>query len=513
MQRAQSMNTKRLLIGSLIIASGLTLIRKLFTSQSPGNPVTTDTSYDAIDTYIEEQVRHLSIPGVSMAIVEGDRLVHYRGFGRAHSNAEAPTLQTPFFIGSVTKSITALAIMQLVEAGKVELDAPVQRYLPWFHLADRAASSQITVQHLLNHTSGLSMLQGQQILSELDEGPHATESQLRALATAKLSSPAGEKFAYNNTNYNLLGSIIEAASGESYPDYVQEHIFDPLEMWHSYFSKAVAQKNNLAMGHRYWFGIPIPTPNLPQPIGSLPSGQLISCAEDLAHFLVAQLNAGRYGNVQILSDAGIDEMHRGTIEMTVMGFSIGEYGMGWESRVEADTTLVSHSGIVPEFGAFAGLVPEQKKGIVLLYNANHAMIKLTFDEFGVGALERLAGVTPSRKSFGFMPWLMRSMALIPIFQLIGVLLTFKRINQWHSEPASLPSRGRLWRQHILGPLLPNLLVAATLYPAFSKMRGWLELFMADFSWIARLSGSFAAIWAFLRTVLLLRAWRKSQRTN
>jgi CubicO group peptidase (beta-lactamase class C family) len=507
------MNTKRLLIGSLIIASGLTLIRKLFTSQSPGNPVTTDTSYDAIDTYIEEQVRHLSIPGVSMAIVEGDRLVHYRGFGRAHSNAEAPTLQTPFFIGSVTKSITALAIMQLVEAGKVELDAPVQRYLPWFHLADRAASSQITVQHLLNHTSGLSMLQGQQILSELDEGPHATESQLRALATAKLSSPAGEKFAYNNTNYNLLGSIIEAASGESYPDYVQEHIFDPLEMWHSYFSKAVAQKNNLAMGHRYWFGIPIPTPNLPQPIGSLPSGQLISCAEDLAHFLVAQLNAGRYGNVQILSDAGIDEMHRGTIEMTVMGFSIGEYGMGWESRVEADTTLVSHSGIVPEFGAFAGLVPEQKKGIVLLYNANHAMIKLTFDEFGVGALERLAGVTPSRKSFGFMPWLMRSMALIPIFQLIGVLLTFKRINQWHSEPASLPSRGRLWRQHILGPLLPNLLVAATLYPAFSKMRGWLELFMADFSWIARLSGSFAAIWAFLRTVLLLRAWRKSQRTN
>jgi CubicO group peptidase (beta-lactamase class C family) len=507
------MNTKRLLIGSLIIASGLTLIRKLFTSQSPGNPVTTDTSYDAIDTYIEEQVRHLSIPGVSMAIVEGDRLVHYRRFGRAHSNAEAPTLQTPFFIGSVTKSITALAIMQLVEAGKVELDAPVQRYLPWFHLADRAASSQITVQHLLNHTSGLSMLQGQQILSELDEGPHATESQLRALATAKLSSPAGEKFAYNNTNYNLLGSIIEAASGESYPDYVQEHIFDPLEMWHSYFSKAVAQKNNLAMGHRYWFGIPIPTPNLPQPIGSLPSGQLISCAEDLAHFLVAQLNAGRYGNVQILSDAGIDEMHRGTIEMTVMGFSIGEYGMGWESRVEADTTLVSHSGIVPEFGAFAGLVPEQKKGIVLLYNANHAMIKLTFDEFGVGALERLAGVTPSRKSFGFMPWLMRSMALIPIFQLIGVLLTFKRINQWHSEPASLPSRGRLWRQHILGPLLPNLLVAATLYPAFSKMRGWLELFMADFSWIARLSGSFAAIWAFLRTVLLLRAWRKSQRTN
>lgn len=507
------MNLKKLLLGSLFLASGLAVVRKLFASRSPGNPAPPDTSYAAIDTYIENQLHHLSIPGLSMAIVEEDGLVHYRGFGRAHPNGEAPTLHTPFFIGSVTKSVTAMAIMQLVEAGKVELEAPVQRYLPWFHLADRQASSQITVRHLLNHTSGLSMLQGQQILSELDEGPDATESQLRALSSARLSYPVGQKFAYNNTNYNLLGLIIEAASSESYADYVQEHIFDPLEMRHSYFSKAVAQQNNLATGHRYWFGIPIPTPNLPQPIGSLPSGQLISCAEDLAHFLVAQLNGGRYGDVQIVSEAGIDEMHRGTVEMIEMGLSIGKYGMGWESRVEGNTTLVSHSGIVPEFGAFAGLVPEQKKGIVLLYNANHAVIKLTFDEFGIGATERLAGVTPSRKYFGFTPWLMRSIALIPVFQLIGVLLTFERINRWNSEPASCPSRGRLWRQHILGPLLPNILVAATLYPAFSKMGGWLELFMADFSWIARLSGSIAAIWVFLRTALVLRAWRKSQRTN
>jgi CubicO group peptidase (beta-lactamase class C family) len=507
------MNTKKLLFGSLFVASGLALTRKLFTSQSPGSLAPADTTYADIDTYVEEQMHHLSIPGVSMAIVEGDRLVHYRGFGRAQPDGEAPTLQTTFFIGSVTKSITALAIMQLVEAGKVELDAPVQRYLPWFRVADYEASTQITVQHLLNHTSGLSMVQGQQILSELDEGPDAMVSQLRALSTVRLSHPVGQVFAYNNTNYNLLGLIIEATSSDSYSNYVQEHIFKPLAMRHSYFSKTVAQQNNLAMGHRYWFGFPIPTPNLPQPIGSLPSGQLISCAEDLAHFLIAQLNGGRYGNVQILSEAGIDAMHRGSVEMIEMGLSIGKYGMGWESRVEGNTTLVSHSGIVPEFGAFAGLIPDQKKGIILLYNVNHALIKLTFDEFGVGATERLAGVTPSRKLFGFAPWLMRSMALIPVFQLIGVVLTFKRINQWYSEPASRPSRSGLWRQHILGPLLPNLLVAATLYPAFSKMRGWLELFMADFSWIARLSGGFAAVWTFLRTALVLRAWRKSQRTN
>ncbi len=86
--------------------------------------------------------------------------MHLRGFGRARPGGEAPTPQTPFFIGSLTKSFTALAVMQLVEAGKVELDAPVQRYLPWFRVADPQASAQMTVRHLLNQTSGLPVLPG-----------------------------------------------------------------------------------------------------------------------------------------------------------------------------------------------------------------------------------------------------------------------------------------------------------------------------------------------------------------
>ena len=100
-------------------------------------------------------MHRLHIPGASLAIIEGDRIVHMRGFGQARPGGETPTPQTPFFIGSLTKSITALAVMQLVEAGKVELDAPVQRYLPWFRVADPEASAQMTVRHLLNQTSGL----------------------------------------------------------------------------------------------------------------------------------------------------------------------------------------------------------------------------------------------------------------------------------------------------------------------------------------------------------------------
>ena len=157
-----------------------------------------------------------------MAIIEGDQIVHQCGFGQARPGGEAPTPHTPFFIGSLTKSITALAVMQLVEAGKIELDAPVQRYLPWFRVSDHQASARMTVRHLLNQTSGLSAMAGSIILSDLDDSPGANERQVRALSRLKLSNPVGLKCEYSNLNYNILGLIVEAASGESYADYIQK---------------------------------------------------------------------------------------------------------------------------------------------------------------------------------------------------------------------------------------------------------------------------------------------------
>jgi CubicO group peptidase (beta-lactamase class C family) len=468
-------------------------------------------SYEAIDAYVEGHMRRLNIPGVSLAIVEGDRIVHLRGFGRARPGGEAPTPQTPFFIGSVTKSFTALAVMQLVEAGKIELDAPVQRYLPWFQVADPRASAQITVRHMLNQTSGLPASLGLANLADLDSRPDATERQVRALSTLKLTRPAGAKFEYSNTNYNVLGLIVEVASGESYSDYIRQHIFEPLDMSHSYTSKAVAQQNGLAMGHRYWFGYPFPAPNLSIPPGSLPSGQLISSVEDMAHYLIAYLNGGRYGDVQILSPAGIDEMHRPAAEINEMGLSLGDYGMGWISQGTGESRIVWHSGIVPDFGAFMALVPEQKKGMVLLFNANHAMMKMTFDEVGMGAARRLAGQPSATPVFGAAPWAMRAMLLIPIIQILGVTATLLLLRRWHQNPERRPNRGRMWRQHILLPLIPNLLAALTLIPMLSKMRGFMKLFAPDYSWIAMVCGTFALVWSFLRTGLILRAFRRSSR--
>ncbi len=460
------------------------------------NSISNNDSYDAIDGYVEEQMRRFNIPGASLAIVEDDQIVHLRGFGRARSNGEAPTPQTPFFIGSLTKSITALAVMQLVEAGKIELDAPVQRYLAWFRIADLQASAQINVRHLLNQTSGLPMSPGMTNLADVDNRPDAAERQVRALSTLKITRPVGSKFEYSNLNYNVLGLIIKAVSGECYEDYIQRHIFGPLEMSHSYTSKAEAQQDDLAMGHRFWFGVPIAARNLPVPRGSLPAGELISSAEDIGHYLIAQLNDGCYGSAQILSGAGITEMHRPAAEINEMGMSLGSYGMGWISEGTGESRIVSHSGIVPDFGGFMALVPEKKKGMVLLFNVNHAMMKMTLDEMGMGAAERLAGRSPTPTRFDAVPWLMRALLLIPLFQVVEFVATLLMLRDWSHHPAHRPGRGRLWGLYILLPLIPNLsLVALPLLLRAKGMFSFTKFFMPDVAWIALIGGGFARLWS------------------
>jgi CubicO group peptidase (beta-lactamase class C family) len=351
--------------------------------------------------------------------------------------------------------------MQLMEAGKVELDAPVQRYLPWFHVADSEASAQMTVRHLLNQTSGLTMMASQLVLAELDDRPDATERQVRALSNLK-TNPVGEKCQYCNLNYNILGLIIEAASGESYADYVKQHIFNPLRMSHTFTSKAVAQQNGLAMGHRHWFSLPLPTPDLPIPLGSLPSGQLISCTEDMAHYLIAHLNGGQYGDIQILSSSSIDELHRGVKELKLGDLAGGLYGMGWFDADLGQEKTYSHGGNVPDFSAFMALVPGQKRAMVLLLNADPYGLPMITEEIGMGVTALLAGQQPAPIKLDFIQWIMRLLPLIPLLQIVGVFATMRLLHRWRQDPALRPSSGRIWREHILLPLIPNLTLAAIL---------------------------------------------------
>jgi CubicO group peptidase (beta-lactamase class C family) len=504
------MNLKRLVLGSLVIGAGVALARKALAATAPANRARDASSHDAVEAYVEQQMRRLRIPGAALAIVEGDQIVHLRGFGRARPNGEAPMPQTPFVLGSTTKSITARAVMQLVEAGKVELDTPVQRYLPWFRVADPEASVRTTVRHLLNQTSGLPMVAGMVNLANLDDDPDAAERQARALSTLVLHRRVGAGFEYSNLNYNLLGLVVETASGEPYAAYVRRHIFEPLGMRHSYSSKPEAQRDNLAVGHRHWFGRPVPIRDLPLSHGSIASGQLISCSEDMARYLIAHLIGGCCDGQRILSESGIAELHRGVAEQRVMGSLVASYGMGWFVNTVGGTKLVSHGGNVPDFASFIGLLPEQRKGFVLLFNADPWGLPFVIAEVGEGAAAVLAGGPAPAIKFGFIPWVMRAQPLLPLLQLAGVVLTLRRLRGWRARPALRPGRGDMALKHLLLPLVPNLSLAALpVYLRSSGLLRYMDLYMPDFAWLARISGGIAAIWTVVRTGLVLRAMARA----
>ena len=160
---------------------------------SPG-----EIDFAALDAAIAAQMAKHGLPGAALAVVEGGGIVYLKGYGSAGRRAMAP--QTPMFIGSQSKSFTALAAAQLAEQGKLDLNAPVRTYIPWFRVADEAASGQITINHLLHHTSGLSE-SGYSVILPADA---TTEEAVRSLAQARLTAPVGTKHQYFNIGYDVL---------------------------------------------------------------------------------------------------------------------------------------------------------------------------------------------------------------------------------------------------------------------------------------------------------------------
>ncbi len=319
--------------------------------------------FAAVDAYIREQMEDARIPGLALGVVQDGRTVHLAGFGRADDGGRAFTPRTPFFIGSNSKSFTALAIMQLAEAGVVDLDAPVRRYIPWFRVADPRASGQITVRHLLNQTSGLSERAGR---SPSVAARQALEPAVRALANVKLARPPGSAFEYSNLNYTTLGLVVEMAAGEPFDRYLKVHIFQPLQMCHTYTSIQDARRDGLACGYRYWFGFPVAfdTPAL----GTLGSGGIISTAEDMTRYLAMYQGGGRYQDKVLLSAAGIAQMLQPGPRQAKGVFAGAGYGMGWATGPWGGVDASYHFGDAPHAHAGMTLVPRGNWGVVVLFN-------------------------------------------------------------------------------------------------------------------------------------------------
>ena len=179
-----------------------------------------------------------------MAVVRDGEIVHLAGYGIANPAGDPVTPQTPFLLASLSKSMTSVAVMQLVEQGLVELDAPIQDYLPWF-----MPDTPITVRQLLNQTSGLDELDGYE--RNLDPGgPDGLEQSIRRLAETELNRPPGSAFEYSNSNADTLGLLIQTATGQPYGDTMAANVFAPLGMTHTgYHYDPARTAGDLAVGH------------------------------------------------------------------------------------------------------------------------------------------------------------------------------------------------------------------------------------------------------------------------
>ncbi|MBP2216527.1 CubicO group peptidase (beta-lactamase class C family) [Arthrobacter sp. CAN_C5] len=325
-----------------------------------GAPDTLDIA--AIDGFLENQMRSAAIPGLAVAITQGDRVVHVRGFGH-DSQGRPVTGDTPFRIASLSKSFTSLAVLQLVDAGLVSLDDPVIAHLPEFRLND-PRGSDITVRQLLDHTTGLA----DSTSPDLSRNQPDTLAEATAALTAvDLVAMPGAQWNYHNPNYEIAARLVEVVSGETFEHYLQRHVFQPIGMISSVTTKTDNERvEGLADGHVALYGTPV---GMRGPgLFAAGSGGVVSTASDMARWLAVQTNYGMSADgSRILSKQGLISMHTPSAP--------NGYALGWDTDgpVAAPTRL-EHSGNLLTFSAFQVLLPSDDIGVALLFNSSTAFL-------------------------------------------------------------------------------------------------------------------------------------------
>lgn len=399
---------------------------------------TANDQYQNVEKYVADQMKQYHVPSLSLGIVKrdtNDTTVYLKGFGKADSTGKPLTPQTPFTIGSVSKSFTALAVMQLVELGQINLDDSINIYLPWFEAEYQGKSQVITVRQLLHHTSGIKsfyigMADSSVTIEQLVQGK---------LNNTQLDTLPGTRSNYSNANYIILGEIIQSVTGQSYQDYITEKIFKPLEMKHSYVSKTDAVRDGLATGYQKWFGFPVKA-DLPYYEYGLPEGYIISCAEDMVHYISALLNNGVYKKVNILSEEGVKELFNTEVQEEYVPAGLNGtasyYGFGWRIIYNNNKLLmIQHTGETENYHANVVLKPEEGIGVIELDSLGGDMSP---SSIGIGVADIMTGSQPKTSHFINNVFL----AEIIIVLLICLLLLFSifKLRKWKERIGK--SKGR-----------------------------------------------------------------------
>ncbi|MEH1845025.1 MAG: serine hydrolase [Nostoc sp.] len=321
-----------------------------------------------LSEFINKAMQEWKIPGLAIAIVKDSKIIFCEGFGKRDIEQNLTvTPKTLFAIGSCTKAFTTMAIAILADRGKLDWDKPVRNYLPTFKLYDSYATEHITPRDLVTHRSGLprhdavwykSLLTRKEIIERLQylEPTH----EMRTV------------FQYQNLMYMTAGYLVGEIAESSWEEFVQQEIFNPLEMRDSNFSVEKCQKaDDFALPYQEKDDkvekMPFCNADVCGPAGSINSNVF-----DMANWLLLHLNQGKYGDKQIISPSNLSQMHSPQI---VIGQPLEYdelfyyfYGLGWWISAYRGHNLIQHSGNIDGFSARTTLLPQDNIGIVVMTN-------------------------------------------------------------------------------------------------------------------------------------------------
>lgn len=428
--------------------------------------------YSEIDGYLQACAENARIPAMSVTIVDKDSVLLSQSYG------ECESCDTPFFIGSVSKSFTAVCIMQLVEQGKIDLNANISTYMP-----NATDGDKIAVRQLLNHTSGL--------------GEHQN------LRNYKIINEQGVHV-YANVNYSLLGEIIEAVSGKSYDEYVKENVFEPLRLSHTAATLDESIENGLIEGYTNYWGFHIKNthkyPTSKTAWITAPAGYISSSANDLGKYLQMYLGGGN----GIISEQSIDTMFYGDtvyIDDEVPYW----YGYGWNTIKEPlSEPVLRHSGLVETGTACIFILPESGIAIAITANVNDYFVtNEMMDSLGWGVVLMLLGEQPNEiKSSDYIFSHVR-IDLIMLLILSVAIISLCLIPKYSDRIKCVKKSSAILFLILLNLLLPILILL--IVPLFFATPLWVaRAFVPDVYITVVVSASLLFVSGFIRGMILFR---------
>jgi len=326
------------------------------------------SNIDLLSAWIEAQIAYRGQPGLSIGLVYDQALVWAKGFGWADVARKVPaTPQTIYRIASITKLFTSTAILQLRDAGKLQLDDPVRRHLPWFKVQNRYPDAPpITIRHLLTHTAGLPR---EAPFPYWTDSNFPTRAQVReALPQQETVFPPETKWKYSNLALTLAGEIVAAIADQPYPTYVRQHILNPLQLGDTFVETIDPDHLQLATG--YGRRLPDGSRTL-SPFtdgqGITPAANMASTVEDLARFAIFQLADDADHGRQILRGSTRREMQR--VHWLAPDWQTGR-GLGFQISRQGGKTYIGHGGALQGYRTAIQMSPDDKISVIVLTNAD-----------------------------------------------------------------------------------------------------------------------------------------------